>query len=74
MEILGLKVVISANATTDNAVVFVPQRACTWKSFIPLTTATIKDAGIGTKIRIWEEGEAILTDPKAVHVITDTTT
>lgn len=72
MEILGLRVVVSVNATTDYAVVFVPNRACTWKSFSALQSVTIEDKGIGTKIRVWEEGEALLTDPRAVHVITDT--
>jgi hypothetical protein len=72
MELLGLRVVVSANATTDYAVVFVPQRACTWKTFTPITAGTIEDLGVGTKIRVWEEGEAILTDPDAVCGITDT--
>ncbi|MFW6172483.1 MAG: hypothetical protein ACOC5T_01945 [Elusimicrobiota bacterium] len=72
MEILGLRVVVSANATTDYAVVFVPNRACTWKQFTPTTAAVLEDPGIGRKIRVWEEGEAILTDPKAVYGITDT--
>lgn len=74
MELLGLRVVVDENVTADEALVFVPQRACTWKSFIPITTAQITDAGIGTKIRIWEEGEAILTDPNAVNKITNTRT
>jgi hypothetical protein len=39
---------------------------------MPITSVTIKDEGIGTKIRVWEEGEAILTDPNAVYGITDT--
>ena len=72
MEILGLKVVVSANATTDYAVVFVPKVACTWKQFTPITSVVITDPGIGRKIRVWEEGEAILTDPNAVCGITDT--
>jgi len=72
MEILGCRVVVSANATTDYVIMFVPQRAATWKTFVGLTTAVIKDPGIGTKIRVWEEGECILTDPRAVHVITAT--
>lgn len=72
MELLGLKVVVSENATTDQAVVFVPQRAVTWKQFIPISTAIVVDEGIGRKIRVWEEGEAICTDPKAVYVLTDT--
>ena len=70
MEILGLKVVVSANATTDYAVVFVPNRAATWKSFVGITSVVIDDPGIGKKIRVWEEGECILTDPKAVYGIT----
>ena len=74
MEILGLRVVVSENATTDQALVFVPQRACTWKSFMPITSAVIDDPGIGKKIRVWEEGEALLTDPKASYLITDTVT
>lgn len=74
MEILGLNVVVSENATTDYALVFVPNRAATWKSFMPVTAAVIDDAGIGKKIRVWEEGECLLTDPKAVCLITDTVT
>lgn len=74
MNLLGLKVVVSQNATTDYALVFVPNRAATWKQFTPITARTVEEVGIGTKIRIWEEGEAILTDPKAVHLTTDTVT
>ena len=72
MEILGLRVVVSENATTDEALVFVPQRACTWKEFMPITSVVVNDPGIGRKIRVWEEGEALLTDPKASYLITDT--
>ena len=74
MEILGLRVVVSANATTDYAVVFVPSRACTWKQFMPIKAVVMDDPGIGKKIRCWEEGEALLTDPNAVCGITDTVT
>ena len=74
MSILGLNVKVSNNATTDYALVIVPQQAVTWKSLTPLTARTIEDVGIGTKVRVWEEGEAILTDPKAVVLITDTVT
>ena len=72
MEILGLKVVVSENFATDYALVFVPNTAITWKSFMPIQAVTIDDPGIGKKIRVWEQGEAILTDPKAVYLITDT--
>ncbi len=66
MEILGLRVIVSTNVTTDKAVMFVPQRAATWKAFIPISSTVIDDPGIGKKIRCWEEGEALLTDPRAV--------
>tara|TARA_Y100000310_G_C20628646_1_gene787363 strand:+ start:696 stop:1595 length:900 start_codon:yes stop_codon:yes gene_type:complete len=71
MTILGVQVVVSANATTDNAIVFVPNRVATWKSFMPMTSVVIDDPGIGKKIRVWEEGECLLTDPNAAAGITD---
>lgn len=71
MEILGLKVVVSENAPTDEALIFTKD-AATWKEFVPITAVTIEDKGIGTKIRVWEEGECIRTDPYAVFRITDT--
>ena len=72
MELLGCKVVVSENCTTDQALVFVPQVAATWKEFMPITSAIISDPGIGKTIRVWEEGEILLTDPKACYLITDT--
>jgi len=73
MNILGCRVVVSENATTNYVIQIVPNRAATWKTFMGLTTAVINNPGIGKKVRIWEEGECILTDPKAVNVITDVT-
>jgi hypothetical protein len=72
MEILGLRVVIEDGVTVSKALIFVPERACTWKEFTPITAVSIKDEGIGTKIRCWMEGEAILTDPNAVNILTNT--
>jgi len=74
MELLGCNVVVSANVVTDSVAMWVPNRAATWKSFMPMTSVVVTDPGIGRKIRVWEEGECLLTDPKAVHLITDTTT
>lgn len=71
MELLGLRVVVSENATTDECLVFT-EMAATWKEFTALTTGVIEEIGIGKKIRVWEEGECILTDPKASFLITDT--
>lgn len=72
MNIVGADVVVSNNVVAASVFVGLPARACTWKSRTPLTSTTIPDPGIGTKIRVWEEGEAILTDPKASYLITAT--
>lgn len=72
MELLGVRVVVSENATTDQAVMWIPSRSATWKSFTGMSTAIIDNPGIGKKIRVWEEGECICTDPKSVYVLTDT--
>jgi hypothetical protein len=72
MEILSCQVVVSENVTTDSVVMFTKD-AATWKSFLPITSIVMDDPGIGKKIRVWEEGECLLTDPKAVYLITDTT-
>jgi len=72
MNILGLNVVVSENVDTDEAAVVVPQRCMTWKTFMPITSTVINDPGIGRKIRVWEEGEAIMTDTNACCIITNT--
>ena len=69
MGLLGLNVVVSHNATADWVVTFVPKKACTYKQFMPLSSVVIDEPMIGKKVRVMEEGEAILTDPKAVHII-----
>lgn len=74
MELLGCNIVVSENQTTDWVTMWVPMKAATWKAFMPLTAVVMDDPGIGKKIRVWEEGECLLTDPLAVHVISDTTT
>lgn len=72
MELLGLKIIVSQNATTDEAAMWIPSRSCTWKEFTPITSAVIRDEGIGQKIRVWCEGIALATDVKSIHVTTNT--
>ena len=74
MEIAGLRVVVSENATTDYAWIFLPNKTVTWYWFKQLTSTVIDVPGIGKKIRVWEEGEAVLSHPKSSHLITDTVT
>ena len=70
MELLGLKIVVSQNATVAFVTTFVKDKAVKWKAFMPITSVVIDEPGIGKKIRVWEEGEALLTDPLAVHILT----
>jgi len=72
MEILGNSVIVDEIFTTDWVYQWVPTRAATWKSFTPITSAKIVEPLIGVKIRVKEEGELLLHDPNAVHVISDT--
>lgn len=72
MEILGLRVIVNTNVTADYALVADPSAAAVWKSFVGITTAVITEEGIGRKIRVWEEGEAILERPKYCSLITNT--
>ena len=74
MEILGCGVEITENVTADKALMLLPNLAVAWKSFTPITTAIITEEGIGKKIRVWEEGEALLLRPKCVNLITNTQT
>jgi hypothetical protein len=74
MDILGLKVIVSTNVDADEAMVVVGQRALTWKSFTPITSVVMDDPGIGKKIRVWEEGECLMTDVNASAKITNTQT
>lgn len=74
LQLLGLNVKVSNNVTASGAAIVIPQAACTWKTFNAITSRVIEDPGIGTEIRVWESGEALLTDPKAVCLIYNTQT
>jgi len=72
MEFLGLKVRVSNNVVADSAPVLIPAAAATWKSHTNTTSVAIEDRGIGTKFRVYELGITLLTDPRAVCLITNT--
>ena len=71
MSLLNVNIKVSPNCSADQAVLLIPQRSATWKSFTDTTARTIEEPGLGKKIRVWEIGEAILTDPKSVVVISN---
>lgn len=74
MTLLGCKVVVSNNVVADSVWVGLPSVACTWYSFEPLQSEQENILGKGTKIAVWENGEAVLTDAGASYLITDTDT
>ncbi len=71
-EILGVRILVSENWTTDSVGMWLPSKTLRWKEFMPLTTAVIDDPGIGKKIRIWTEGEGLLENPKSAYILTAT--
>lgn len=74
MNILGLNVKVSTNVVASGALVVIPKVSCTWKSVYDTTAKVIEEPGIGSKIRVYEMGEAILTDPLSVGLIYTTQT
>ena len=74
MEILGNRVIVSQNATTDNALQFIANRSVEWRTFTPLTSHILDFPGLGKKVRVLERGEGLLTNPKSVHQILTTVT
>lgn len=72
MSILGVNIKVSPNVTANYAALVIPNTACTWKTRTAITSAIIPDPLLSSTIRVLEEGEAVLTDPKAVCIISNT--
>jgi len=71
-QIVGLTIIVSNSVSADEAMIIIGNRAATWKSAVPLSTAVIEDQGIKFTIRAWEIGQVQVTDPLAIYVITNT--
>lgn len=71
-QIAGLTIIKSTSVSADEAMIIIGQRAATWRTAIPQTSAVIEDKGIKFTIRSWEIGMIQITDPRAVYVITNT--
>ena len=72
MEIVGNKIVVSQNATTDGVLQFIPNSAVVYREFMPVSTAVIDEPLIGKTIRVATEGTAYIQDPNKIHFISDT--
>jgi len=71
-QVCGLKIIVSNAVDTDEACIIKGQEAVTWKSASPLKVAVIEDQGIKYTIRAWEVGITMVTNPEAIHIITNT--
>ena len=71
-QIAGLNIIVSNTVTADEALLVIGQRAATWKSATALTSKVIENEGIDFTIRSWEIGQVQVTDPEAIHKITNT--
>ncbi len=67
----GKRVIVSENVTADFAMVADLMRGVIYKEFKSLTTAIIKNEGIGRKIRIWTHGLALLVRPQYITLISN---
>lgn len=70
-QICGLKIIVSTNVSTDEAMIVMGQRAATWKGVVSLSSAVIVDQGVSIKVRSWEMGHIQITDPQALYTITN---
>lgn len=70
-QICSLTIIESTNVSADEAMIVMGNRAATWKSVVPITSAVITDAGVNIKIRAWEMGHIQITDPQALYTITN---
>ena len=69
-QICGLKIIVSTNVSTDEAMIVMGQRAATWKGVVGLQSAVIEDQGVSIKVRAWEMGHIQITDPQGLYTIT----
>ena len=69
-KVANVSIAVSNNATSGQTLLFIPQKTAKWKTFTPLTSASVENPGMGTFYRVWEDGAALLTDPYSACLIT----
>jgi hypothetical protein len=72
-KLLDLTIIVSENVTADYALVGDLAQAVEYREFQPISTAIIKEEGIGRKIRCWTHGIALLVKPKYLTLLDNTT-
>ncbi len=71
-QIVGGKIIVSNGVTADEALMVIGNKAATYKSAVAMSSAVIYDEGIKYTIRSWMIGHIEITDPEAIHKITNT--
>lgn len=70
-KLLDLQIITSTSVSLDECMILVNQVASTYKSAVAIKSAVIPDPGVNIKIRSWEIGQCIVTDPYAMYTITN---
>lgn len=70
-QICGLKIIISQSVDTDECMIIMGQRACSYLQVRDLTTYALPDPGVNIKIRALAMGQLVITDPKAIYVVSN---
>ncbi len=71
-QICGLTIIQSNSVPADEALIVKGGMACVWKTAMTLTSETIIDPLIKYTIRAAEIGVPVITNPRAIHRITNT--
>jgi len=71
-QIAGGKIIVSPGVEDDECLMVIGKQAATYKSAVAMSSAIIEDAGIKYTIRSWMIGHVEVTDPEAIHKITNT--
>lgn len=70
-QICGLKIIVSSQVVVDECCIICGQEAVTWKQASPLKTNVEYDSGVKYTIKAWEVGVVMVTNPEAIHIITN---
>jgi len=71
-QIAGGKLIVSNNVAADECLMVIGKKAATYKSAVAMSSAVVYDEGIKYTIRSWMIGHIEVTDPEAIHKITNT--
>lgn len=69
-KISNVRIATSNNATEGQVLMLTPQTTGMWKSFTPMKGVTKEEPGVGVKIRVWEDGEILNTNPYSELLLT----